>query len=436
MARSYDFHHLRKQGTAQQDRPPRDNGADLVTLERQNGAMWIPRSAQELLDSLPDARETTYMEYKRELPARSKNYDIAIDITALSVDGGVLIYGVEEDKGTQTFTPYPIELAGQAERIDSVVRSYAGGELGFSVTTLPDADPANAGRGYIVVHVPESPLAPHVVEGYGMFGRGATGNRLLTQGDVDRLYARRRAWEVRAKDRIDAARQMSDLRALTSESPGVLRIVVSPLTSSTTIREQAGIGDQGGDLIQLSFDVRTTMTFVRDAPYDLSSLGRTHTTRTAHGVRLTSATPDLADLVEFEVQDNGTVVFAHGGIVDVNNPEGVRAVVDSSAAQMTAHVLAIAGAIYAKADYHGAVDVALSIDGGSGAVSHDWHIVGMSTPFARVRGVLRGDDIIESVRTVADQLVGAKAVDTARLLIDPVLRAVRNPGWRHPLEMI
>ena len=398
--------------------------------------MWLPSSAQELLDSLPDAEETTYMEYKRELPIRSKNYDIAIDVTALAVDGGVLIYGVEEDKDTQTFTPYPIELVGQAERIDSVVRSYAGAELRFSVTTLPDPNPANDGRGYIVVHVPESPLAPHVVEGHGMFGRGATGNRLLTQGDVDRLYARRRAWETSARDRVEAARQMSDLRASTPESPGVLRVVVSPLTSSSSIREKAGIGDHGNDLIQLSLEVRTSLTFNRDAPFDLASLSFTYTTRTARGVRLTSATSDLAGLIEFEVQDNGAIVFAHGGIIDVENSEGVRAVVDTSAAQMTAQVLAIAGAIYERADYRGVVDLALSVDGGSGAISHDWHISGMSIPFARARGVLRGDEIIESVRTVAGELIGTKAVNTARLLVDPVLRAVRAPGWPHPLALV
>lgn len=398
--------------------------------------MWIPRSAQELLDSLPHARETTYMEYKRELPARSKNQDIAIDVAALSADGGVLIYGVEEDKATQTFKPYPIELAGQSERIDSVVKSYVGGELRFSISTLSDPDPANVGRGYIVVHIPESPLAPHVAEGYGMYGRGATGNRLLTQGDVDRLFARRRAWEISAHDRIAAARAVSDLRAVTSESPGVLRVVVSPLTSSILIREQANIGDQGGDLIQLSLEVRRAFTFVRDGPFDIACLAQTYTTHTAHGIRLTPATSESPGLVELEVQDNGVIVFAHGGIIDMTNPDGTRTVMDSSSAQMTAQVLAIAGAIYAKADYHGAVDVALSIDGGAGALSHDWYIPGISSPFARTRGVLRGEVIIESLQTTADELIGTRAVETARSLKDPVLRAVRNPGWRHPLELV
>ena len=125
--------------------------------------------------------------------------------------------------------------------------------------------------------------------------------------------------------------------------------------------------------------------------------------------------------------DDGTIIFACRDIIDVNNAEKVRALVDSSVAQMTAPVLAIAGAIYALAGHHGVVDVALSVDGGTGAVSHDWHIIDMSTLFARTRGVLRGEGIIESLRTTAEEHVGTKAVATARALIAPVVRAVRDP---------
>jgi hypothetical protein len=50
------------------------------------------------------------------------------------------------------------------------------------------------GLGYLVVIIPASPRAPHMVTLEGenrYYGRGATGNRILNQGDVARLYQRR-----------------------------------------------------------------------------------------------------------------------------------------------------------------------------------------------------------------------------------------------------
>ena len=65
-----------------------------------------------------------------------------------------------------------------------------------------DGDPS---KGYIVLIVPQSPLAPHQVTVGGDFrfyGRGAQGNRLLTASDVERLHARRQRWEVDRQARL------------------------------------------------------------------------------------------------------------------------------------------------------------------------------------------------------------------------------------------
>ena len=406
-----------------------------AVLSRKTEYMWIPRSGQELLDGLPGARETAYLEFKRELPDRSKNIDIAVDVSAMGIDGGVVIYGVAEDRDTQTFVANPIELAGQSERIDQVLRTYTGGQLRFSISALPDPDPLNTGKGYIVVHVPASPLAPHMVEGRGMYGRGDKGIRLLTQGDVDRLYERRAEWGVSAEEQLAAARELSDLRAGTQASPAVMRMVVKPLTGNTLIREQAGLGTSGSDIIQLGIGVMNLIQFVRHAPYEFSSIGRTYTMGTAQGLRLVAASAEPGDLVEFEVQDDGTVIFAHGHIMNLTVEPGSRVVIDSSVAQMTAHVLATAGEMYRRAGFFGVIDVALVIEGATGAVSYDWYVRGVSSPFARTRGVLRGAEVVSSVRTTTDELLELKAVEVARQLFGPIGRSVRNPGWPDPLEL-
>jgi hypothetical protein len=59
--------------------------------------------------------ETPSLDFKRELGA--KNADIAKDIAAMTVNGGVLIYGVGEDKQTRVATAIvPQPLNGVEER--------------------------------------------------------------------------------------------------------------------------------------------------------------------------------------------------------------------------------------------------------------------------------------------------------------------------------
>lgn len=395
--------------------------------------MWFPQSADELLTALSDAAETTYIDYKRELPARKDNDEIAVDVAAMAVEGGVLIYGVAEDKALTTFTPYPIPLVGQAERIDNVVRAHTEG-LVFSVRTYLDPDRAGEGLGYVVVVVPPSPLAPHNVEGRGMYGRGPTGNRLLTQGEIDRLYERRREFSVTAMQRIDQARAFSDVKVTEGDPLGVLRVVAAPLTTDQTARRSGGIGDDGNDLIRLGMCVRESVKFRWPDHYSIECLSRATTQTLGRGIRLTTASETPAEQIEVDALDDGTLVMAFGGIL---HPlaNGGRAVFDAALAQMTAHILAMAGAIYEAAGYYGSVDLAVAVDNGDGAVSNAWFTAGVSRPAGRLHGVLRGVVVIEGKRTAADQLVGKRAVDTTHVLVAPILRAVRPPGWPDPLTL-
>src|SRR4051812_28439433 len=97
--------------------------------------------------------------------------------------------------------PLPIALAGARERIDQIVGSSIQEPPDTQIIELPlGSDPA---RGYIVVVVPRSARAPHQVvvkDNYRFYGRGATGNRMLGQAEVDALYARRHRWDVDRDD--------------------------------------------------------------------------------------------------------------------------------------------------------------------------------------------------------------------------------------------
>jgi hypothetical protein len=58
--------------------------------------VWIPKTADELEEAVRggDLTETGTLDFKEKLPPKSKNVDLAIDIAAMTPDGGVLIYGV------------------------------------------------------------------------------------------------------------------------------------------------------------------------------------------------------------------------------------------------------------------------------------------------------------------------------------------------------
>jgi hypothetical protein len=62
--------------------------------------MWVPKTTDELENAVGsgDLAETPTLDFKEKLPPKSKNLDLAIDIDAMTPDGGVLIYGVAEDE--------------------------------------------------------------------------------------------------------------------------------------------------------------------------------------------------------------------------------------------------------------------------------------------------------------------------------------------------
>jgi len=76
--------------------------------------MWIPRSLTELVAALPGLSETSNLELKEQLPIPSRNGDLAKDVACLTVDGGVIIYGVREDRSTQNFSLSTIIYRGLA----------------------------------------------------------------------------------------------------------------------------------------------------------------------------------------------------------------------------------------------------------------------------------------------------------------------------------
>jgi hypothetical protein len=84
-----------------------------------------------------------------------KNADLAVDVAAMTVNGGLLLVGVgENDERTHLVKPCPIALAGQAERVTQIVSTSISEPPVIDVRALPlPDDPA---RGFLAILVPAS----------------------------------------------------------------------------------------------------------------------------------------------------------------------------------------------------------------------------------------------------------------------------------------
>ena len=208
--------------------------------------MWVPRSESEIASAVAGVglRETATFDAKAQLPPRGRNKDLAKDVCAMTVDGGVLLYGVGGEDPTRPDQLMPVELAGAAERVDQVAQT---GIAEAPVIEIHDiAASAQPGRGYLVVVIPASPRAPHmlIIDGDNRFwGRGATGNRRLSEGEVARLYARRERWEVDRAALLERA--LSDMPFPEGEQAAIC-LVARPVAASGDV-VAAAAGERGAD---------------------------------------------------------------------------------------------------------------------------------------------------------------------------------------------
>ncbi|WP_329583530.1 AlbA family DNA-binding domain-containing protein [Streptomyces sp. NBC_01361] len=156
---------------------------------------WIPETEADLQAAIDGGllEETHYLDLKEAPSSKGDNKELARDLASFAVDGGTLLVGIKEDKETRTFELAPQPLNGLPEKVEQVARSIPDPPLNV-ITEVIETAP---GTGYLVVHIPASPAAPHMVEGR-YFGRGDKTKYRLSDTEVLRLHARRNAVEADA----------------------------------------------------------------------------------------------------------------------------------------------------------------------------------------------------------------------------------------------
>lgn len=327
--------------------------------------------------------ETPSFDAKADLPQPKKNSEVAKDVGAMATDGGVLLYGVAEDADGNPTIPQPIELAGAADRISQIVATSIAEVPFIDVRSLPcENEPS---QGYLVVIVPQSARAPHMVVVGGenrYYGRSATGNRILSEGDVARLYERRSTWEINREELL--AQVIAHAPLPRRADRGYVHAYTRPVAPSQDMLERAQATLDGEDMLGWLLNTARTTTlrgqygpslertpFLRRHGGDMwrwATLGEEEIAATA--AQSADEQRDPSDLVSIDLNIDGRGQLFCGRATDaVRGKPDERLLFEIVIAGNVETFLAVMGALYDAAGYHGAVDVGLAITGVQGAHS-------------------------------------------------------------------
>jgi hypothetical protein len=147
---------------------------------------WPPTTSAQLEAAIANGLlvESHFVDLKREIPAAPKNQKTAVDLAAFSVDGGVLFVGIDEATSPPSVSPVP--LSGLAERIEQIGLSTVDPPVRIRTTEI-EVSPES---GVLLVIVPPSPFAPHMVDGQYR-ARGDKTNYVMNDAEVTRVRAQR-----------------------------------------------------------------------------------------------------------------------------------------------------------------------------------------------------------------------------------------------------
>jgi hypothetical protein len=148
--------------------------------------------------------EGTSLDFK-DARSLSSPREVAKDIAAMAIFGGVIAYGVEEANEIASAAP-GVALHGELNRIQQIADSGITPRVEIEITAIED--PVTPGTGVIIVTVPTSPNAPHLTNDR-FPARSGTTTRYLGLDSLKRRPSRGR----RARAREGALARRGGLRA-------------------------------------------------------------------------------------------------------------------------------------------------------------------------------------------------------------------------------
>lgn len=350
--------------------------------------MWIPETIDEFETAVALGlfEERHDFDAKRELPANNK--ELAKDIAAMSTDGGTLVYGVGEDENGAPRVLAPIQLKGVAEKIDQIAQHSISGMLRPRFTHLR-LDAEDEGRGYLVVTIPASPEAPHQVTVGGdlrFYGRSDTGNRILSEAEVARLYERRQSQAVDREQLLAECISQSPFGQPMPGEQGFLQAFANPALRDDGLWERAA-QKRGGEE-ELRSWLREGVRSYDWGGADLTSAlnwrprGADKWTLDVQAGRESEELPVLRQ-VRADLSMDGRCYLFFGGAAELRSSQGREPVLwlfERGIAVALAQFLALVGRLYEAGGLYGPVDVGMAVTGIRGAVSSSHHNSFLATP--------------------------------------------------------
>jgi hypothetical protein len=192
--------------------------------------MWFPTTWESIESLIGFACETPSLDFKRQLGSPEA---IAGDIAAMTVNGGVLLYGIAEDKETVVASKImPVPLVGAEERLRQIAGSRISPVPDFQVEIV--VDPADETQGVLAVIIPASGLAPHQTNHRFPCRRGTT-TEYLEEREIERFYAQRQRLSQAGppSGSLVGERFVSVLDGFEiGEGTGTMRLGVSPVSGA------------------------------------------------------------------------------------------------------------------------------------------------------------------------------------------------------------
>lgn len=176
------------------DHEKRDCTATSIYLSSDN-PRWTPKTEADLQAAVDGGlfEENHHLDLKKAPNSKGDNKELARDLSSFAVDGGTLIIGVQENKESRAFDLAPQPLNGLPEKIEQVARTIPDPPLNILTEEIKAA--ADDGTGYLIVHIPASPVAPHMVD-HRYFSRGDKTKYQMGNAEVVALHTGRRNTEA------------------------------------------------------------------------------------------------------------------------------------------------------------------------------------------------------------------------------------------------
>ena len=244
--------------------------------------------------------ETQWVELKLALPATSReaNLELARDLASLSVDGGVAMIGVRNPgRSAEDVQGNTDDLESLRSRVSQIATARVRPPLDVTLTTLqhPDGD----GRHVLVVTVPASASAPHMVD-HRYWGRSATGKRPLTDAEASRLWAQRRGARDDFEQRLRAVPGDVDQLWPQPGQLGLAHLLLEPPLDNLAGRRSSGMH---------TLDVMNVASFRPSSAPGLKDLTRTLPHPDGHAFASFNQQDDVPEQQRLHllVRDSGTL---------------------------------------------------------------------------------------------------------------------------------